>query len=78
MDDHKQKGAAMNTQRKTDTWIYYLVLVLGFIAAASVVGSIALLLVGRTVPDILLALGTVSAAGLLKLLISPLYRELSG
>lgn len=68
----------MNTHTKTDAWIYYLVIVLGLTVAASVVGSIMLLLLGRSIPNLLLVFGTVAGAGLVKLLISPLNRELIG
>lgn len=65
----------MHTQLKTDLWIYYLAIVLGSTVTASVVCSISLLLLGRTTPDILLALGIVAGAGFIKLLISPLNRR---
>ena len=68
----------MNTQMKTNPWIYHLVIVLGLTVAASVVGSIMLLLLGRPIPNLLLVFGTVAGAGLIKLLISPLNRELFG
>jgi hypothetical protein len=68
----------MNIHMKTDTWFRDLAIVLGLTVAASVVGSIILLLLGRTIPDVLLALGTVAGAGLVKILISPLNDELIG
>ena len=34
----------MNTQMKTDTWIYYLTIVLGLTVTAGVLGTITLLL----------------------------------
>jgi hypothetical protein len=76
MNDKSQKGAVMNSPMKTDFWIYHLVLVLDFTLTASVVGSIILLILGQPVPGVLLAVGTVAGAGLVKLLISPLNREL--
>ena len=66
----------MNTHTKTDTWIYYLSIVLGLTVTASVLGTITLLLFGQSISEILLALGTVAGAGLVNLLISPLNREL--
>ena len=78
MNNHHQKGATMNTQMKTNPWIYHLVIVLGLTVAASVVGSIMLLLLGRPIPNLLLVFGTVAGAELIKLLISPLNRELFG
>lgn len=68
----------MNTQMKTDRWISSLVIVLGFALSVSVAGTLTLWLLGKSLPDLLLALGTVAAAGWLKLLISPLNRELIG
>jgi hypothetical protein len=64
----------MNTQLKTDRWVYYLVIVLGLTVAASVLSTITLLLLGRSIPEILLALGTVACAGLIRLFISPLNK----
>jgi hypothetical protein len=65
----------MNTRTKTDTWITYLMIVLGLTVTASAVGSLTLLLLGRTLPDLLLALGIVAGAGLVNLLISPLNQS---
>ena len=68
----------MNTQMKTDRWVFSLVIVLGLTLTASVVGTLSLWLLGRSLPDLLLALGTVAGAGLVNLLISPLNHELIG
>jgi hypothetical protein len=66
----------MNTCSPTDAWISYLLIVLGSTVSISVVGSVTLLLVGLPIPNLLLALGTVAGAGLVKLWISPLTRGL--
>ena len=60
LTDLHQKGAAMNTQMKTDTWIYYLTIVLGLTVTAGVLGTITLLLFSQSIPEILLALGMVA------------------
>ena len=66
----------MNTHMQTDVWIYRALIVLGLIVVASVVGTTALLLMGRPTSQLLIALGSVTGAGLVKLLISPLNRGL--
>lgn len=66
----------MKTRIQTDTWIYRTVIVLGSTLAATVAGSFALLLMGQPTSELLIALGSVAGAGLVKLLISPLNRGL--
>ncbi len=63
----------MNTHTQTDVWISRTMILLGLIAVMSVVGAIILTIIGRSIPEILIALGTVVAGGLARLLIpSPL------
>ena len=66
----------MNTRMQTDAWIYRTIIVLGSIYAVSVVGIITLAIMGQPMPEILIALGLVAGAGLVKLLASPLNRGL--
>jgi hypothetical protein len=66
----------MNTRTQTDLWIYRLVVVLGLTAMLSAAGILTFIMAGWPVPKILLALGLVAGAGLVKLLISPLNRRL--
>jgi hypothetical protein len=66
----------MNTQLKTDRWVNYLTIVLGLTVTASALGTITLVLLGRSIPEILLAFGMVACAGLIRLLISPLNQSL--
>jgi len=66
----------MNSQLKTDIWIYHIELVLGSILVISVIGTITLLIMEHSLSEVLAALGSVSGAGLAKLRISPWNREL--
>ena len=66
----------MNARTQTDIWIYRIAVVLGVIAAISVIGAIALTIMGWSLLEILIALGAVAVAGLVRLLISPLNRGL--
>ena len=68
----------MNIHLQTDTWIIRAVILLGLILVASVAGVLILRLVGQPVPEFLVALGSVAAGGLIRLLISPLNQELVG
>jgi len=56
----------------TDIWFYYLAIVLGLITAVSALGILILTLLGQPVSGVLLVLGLVAVAGLVRLLISPL------
>jgi hypothetical protein len=78
MNNHDQKGAAMNTGMQTDVWIYRTIIVLGSIYAVSVVGIITLAIMGQPMPENLVALGAVAAAGLVRLLFWSLNRGLFG
>ena len=68
----------MNTRPQSGAWIDRLRIVLGLAVMASMASATALILLGKPIPDLLLALGTVAGAGLVNLLISPLNRELPG
>jgi hypothetical protein len=67
----------MNSRIQTDAWISRTVIVLGLILTASVVGILILMITGQAIPEILVALGSVMAGGLSRLLISPLNQSLS-
>lgn len=63
----------MNTRMQTDTWMYYLSIVLFWMLVTSLVGILAMALVKRQVPELLFVAGSVAASGLARLLIpSPL------
>ena len=66
----------MNTRMQTDAWISRAVIVLSLILMASVVGILILVITGLPIPEILVALGSVAAGGLIRLWISPLNRKL--
>jgi hypothetical protein len=72
MDNQDQKGAIMNTRMKTDTWIYYIFVVLGLIATVSAIGTVILVLMSEPVSKLIIALGSVAFVGLVRLLIPPL------
>jgi hypothetical protein len=60
-----------------NTWISRTILVLGITLVMSAVLIIASLWMGQSMPESLAALGVVAIAGLVRLLISPLNRDLS-
>lgn len=66
----------MDSGLRPNTWIYRLILVLGFIFAASLLRIIVLVLRGQSLPEWLMVLGAISAAGVIQLLSSPLNRGL--
>lgn len=66
----------MDTHIQTQGWIYRTLVVLGLIVIASMTGVIILMIIGHSLPEILVALGFVVTGGLIRLLISPLNREL--
>jgi hypothetical protein len=66
----------MNTRIQTDTWISRIVIVLGLILIASLVGILILVITGQALPQILIALGVVATGGLIRLWISPLNQKL--
>ena len=66
----------MNTRLQTDIWIHRILFVLGIVAIVSAVVSIALTAMSQPVLEIIPALGLVAVSGLVRLLISPLNREL--
>ena len=68
----------MDTRPQTGAWIDRLRIMLGLAVMASVAGATILILLGKPIPDLLLALGIVAGAGLVNLLISPLNHELIG
>jgi hypothetical protein len=79
MNNQNQKGAAMNTHPHTDIWIYRTKVALGLIVLMSVVGTLTLGVMNRTVPEIISALGIVAIGGLARLLIpSPLSQRSFG
>ena len=62
----------MSTRMQTDVWIYRTAFVLGSILVVSLLGILLFLFTQHSVPGALVTLGSISAAGLAKLLISPL------
>jgi len=66
----------MNTRMKTDRWIYYLIIVLGITGVMSAIGTIILTIMGQPLSKLLIVLGSVAIAGLVRLLISPLNQDL--
>jgi hypothetical protein len=64
----------MKTHTQTDIWIYRIAIVLDLFAATGAIGAIALTILDWSTPELLLALGAVAVAGLLRLLVSPLNR----
>ena len=72
MNTQDQKGARMNRRMNTDSWVYYIIAVLGLIAAVSAIGTLILVLRGQPVSELIVALGSVALVGLVRLLISPL------
>lgn len=59
----------------TDAWVSHCATVLGLIAAASVISAIILTMMSLPVPGVIIGLGLISAAGLARLLISPLNQR---
>jgi len=67
----------MNTRIQTDIWISHIVVVIGLFLVASAVGIIVLILIGKPIPEILVAPGSVAMGGLARLLVpSPLNQWL--
>lgn len=66
----------MNNKMEKDIWLYRIVVVvLGLTVVASVVGAIALALIGQSTPEVIVALGSAAIGGLAGLLApSPLNR----
>ena len=66
----------MNKRMEKDIWLYRMVVaVLGVTVVASVVGAIALALMGESTPEVIVALGSAAIGGLAGLLApSPLNR----
>jgi len=62
----------MNSHMNTDIWIYYLAIVLGLITAVSALGTLILTIMGQPVSEVLIVLGLLAVAGLIRLVISPL------
>jgi hypothetical protein len=61
----------MKNRLQKDVWIYIIAAVLGGILLACVAGILLVRIMGQPVPDLLAALGVVSANGLFRLLILP-------
>jgi hypothetical protein len=58
---------------QTDAWIYSIVVALSVIIVASVIDTVIMTIIGQPIPEILIALVSVAASGLARLLIpSPL------
>lgn len=73
MNDHNQKGAAMNTRIQPDTWMRRIMIVLGFIVTMIAIGVVTTVMVlNQPVPELLIALGIIATAGLVRLLIPSL------
>lgn len=67
----------MNAHIQTDIWKHQIVVVLGLTVIMSVFGTVVMVLMRRPVPELIIALGSVAASGLSRLLIpTPLDREL--
>lgn len=67
----------MNTHIQTDIWKHRIVVVLGSTVIMSVFGTVVMVLMRQPVPELIIALGSVAASGLSRLLIpTPLDREL--
>ena len=66
----------MNNKMEKDIWLYRMVVaVLGVTVVASVVGAIALAVMGHSTPDVIVALGSATIGGLAgSLAPSPLSR----
>lgn len=66
----------MNNKMEKDIWLYRMVVaVLGVTVVASVIGAIALALMGESTPEVIVALGSAAIGGLAGLLApSPLNR----
>jgi hypothetical protein len=76
MSEKNQKGADMNKRLYNDIWLYRIVVVvLGLTVVASVVGAIVLTLIGKSTPEVIVALGSAAIGGLAGLLApSPMNR----
>ena len=66
----KNRGAVMNKRLLPyDPWVYRIVvLILGLVALASLVGTIMLTIQDRSTPELLIALGSAAMGGLAGLL----------
>jgi hypothetical protein len=66
----------MNKRMERDIWLYRMVVaVLGLTVVASVVGAIALTMMGESTPEVIVALGSAAIGGLAGLLApSPLNK----
>jgi hypothetical protein len=67
MHNQNQKGVIMNTRMQTDAWIYRTIIVLGYVVTGSVVGILIITILHQSLPEILLALGSVALGGLVRL-----------
>jgi hypothetical protein len=52
---------------QTDAWIYRTIIVLGYVVTGSVVGILIITILHQSLPEILLALGSVALGGLVRL-----------
>ena len=62
----------MKTHTQSEIWIYRIILVFGLIAIVCLVDIITIIVRGQPIPGIIAALGFVTLAGLVRILISPL------
>jgi len=70
------KGAAMNTHIQTRVWVHRFAVVLGTFVVVSLVGIIALTIIGGHIHEVVIVFGLVAMTGMVRLLISPLNRNL--
>ena len=70
------KEVAMEDHTQKDIWIYrIIVLALGLTVVASILGAIGLAMTGKTIPEVLVALGSAAIGGLAGFLVpSHLHR----
>jgi len=66
----------MNTHIQTSTWIHRFAIVLGIFVAGSLVGTIALTIIGGHILEVVIVFGLVAMMGLVRVLISPLNQSL--
>lgn len=66
----------MNICIQTQGWISRTLAALGLIVVVSMAGVIILIIIGQSVPKILVALGFVATGGLIRVLTSPLTSRL--
>ena len=65
----------MHTRMTSDAWAFNCAIVLGFITVASTMGTLMLAILGQPLSEVIIGLGVLAAAGLARLLISPLNQR---